>query len=74
MVGIGMSSRRAVELIIANLALQAGLFSQPHPPPPILVHMFSAVVVMAVMTTVVTPILLRRALWRQGRRETEYAR
>lgn len=62
MVGIGMSGRGAVELIIANLALQAGLFSRPDPPPPILAHMFSAIVIMAVVTTVLAPILLRRAL------------
>jgi len=74
MVGIGMSGRGAVELIIANLALQAGLFSQPHPPPPILAHMFSAVVIMAVVTTVATPILLRRALRRYGDREAEDTR
>lgn len=66
MVGIGMSGRGAVELIIANLALQAGLFSQPAPPPPILAHMFSAVVIMALVTTVATPILLRLALRRAG--------
>lgn len=66
MVGIGMSGRGAVELIIANLALQAGLFNQPSPPPPILAHMFSAVVIMAVVTTVATPILLRLTLRTEG--------
>jgi Kef-type K+ transport system membrane component KefB len=66
MVGVGMSGRGAVELIIANLALQAGLFNQPDPPPPILTNMFSAVVIMAVVTTVATPILLRWGLRREG--------
>ena len=66
MVGIGMSGRGAVELIIANLALQAGLFSQPDPPSPIVAHMFSAVVIMAVVTTVLTPILLRVVLRKEG--------
>ena len=66
MVGIGMSGRGAVELIIANLALQAGLFSQPDPPPPIVAHMFSAVVIMAVVTTLVTPILLRFVLRKES--------
>lgn len=61
-VGIGMSGRGAVELVIANLALQAGLFDQPDPAPPILAHMFSAVVIMAVLTTLAVPILLRRTL------------
>jgi Kef-type K+ transport system membrane component KefB len=66
-VGVGMSGRGAVELIIANLALQAGLFSQPDPPPPILANMFSAVVIMAVVTTVAAPILLRWGLRRESR-------
>lgn len=34
-VGIGMSGRGAVELIIAGIALRAGLFSEPDPPPPL---------------------------------------
>lgn len=60
-IGIGMSSRGAVELIIANIALRAGLFSQPDPAPPIVAYLFSAVVIMAVMTTVLTPVALRFA-------------
>lgn len=59
MVGIGMSGRGAVELIVAGIALEAGLFMHPAPPPPIVHSMFSAVVVMALVTTIVTPILLR---------------
>lgn len=49
----------AVELIIAGIALKAGLFNHPDPPPPIIEHMFSAVVIMAVVTTLVPPIALR---------------
>lgn len=59
MVGVGMSGRGAVELIIAGMALEAGLFLQPDPPPPIVAGLFSAVVIMAVVTTVVAPIVLR---------------
>ena len=58
-VGIGMSSRGAVELVIADLALKAGLFAVPDPPPPIIAHLFSAVVFMAVVTTLVSPIMLK---------------
>jgi Kef-type K+ transport system membrane component KefB len=58
-IGAGMSARGAVELIIADIALKAGLFSVPDPPPPILANMFSAIVVMAIATTIATPILLR---------------
>ena len=60
MVGIGMSGRGAVELIVAGVALQAGLFLQPTPVPVIVNSLFSAVVIMALVTTVLTPVLLRR--------------
>jgi len=60
MVGVGMSGRGAVELIIAGVALEAGLFLHPDPPPPIVAGLFSAVVIMAVVTTVLAPIVLRR--------------
>jgi len=59
-VGIGMSARGAVELVIANIALQAGVFSPPDVSSPVLDNLFSAVVIMAIITTVVTPILLKR--------------
>ncbi|RZV36849.1 MAG: cation:proton antiporter [Chromatiales bacterium] len=60
MVGIGMSGRGAVELIVAGVALEAGLFLQPSPPPPIVASLYSAIVIMALVTTVLTPLLLRR--------------
>lgn len=59
MVGIGMSGRGAVELIVAGVALQAGLFSQPIPTPVIVDSLFSSIVIMALVTTVLTPIFLR---------------
>jgi Kef-type K+ transport system membrane component KefB len=59
MIGVGMSGRGAVELIIADIALRAGLFSQPDPPPSIVANLFSAIVIMAVLTTLITPIALR---------------
>lgn len=61
-VGVGMSARGAVELIIADIALRAGLFSQPEPTPDIITYMFSAVVLMALITTLVTPLFLQRVL------------
>lgn len=63
LVGVGMSGRGAVELIIAGVALEAGLFSQPVPPGDIVDSLFSAIVIMAIVTTVATPIVLR-LLWR----------
>ena len=59
MVGIGMSGRGAVELIVAGVALEAGLFLQPYPTPVIVESLFSAIVIMALATTILTPILLR---------------
>jgi Kef-type K+ transport system membrane component KefB len=58
-VGVGMSARGAVELVIADIALEAGIFTVPGVISPILVHLFSAVVIMAIITTVVTPMLLK---------------
>jgi Kef-type K+ transport system membrane component KefB len=64
LVGVGMSGRGAVELVIAGVALEAGLFLQPDPPGVIVGSMFSAIVIMAIITTVATPIALR-LLWRR---------
>jgi len=61
-VGAGMSARGAVELIIADIALRAGLFNHPDPIPEIVSYMFSAVVLMALITTLVTPLVLQRIL------------
>ena len=57
-VGVAMSGRGAVELIIAGVALQAGLFAHPEPTPPIIEGLYSAIVIMAIVTTVITPLLL----------------
>lgn len=59
-VGVGMSARGAVELVIASIALEAGLFAGGPGTSAVIEHMFSAVVIMAVVTTLVTPILLKR--------------
>lgn len=66
-VGVGMSARGAVELVIAGVALRAGLFSHPDPPPPLIEHLFSAVVIMAVTTTLLTPMGLRSLMRRHHR-------
>lgn len=64
LVGVGMSGRGAVELIIAGVALEAGLFSLPNPPDAIVQSLFSAIVIMAIVTTIATPIVLR-LLWKR---------
>ena len=56
-IGVGMSPRGAVELVIAGIALKSGLFAAGGG---IVTNMFSAVVVMAVVTTAVSPIILSR--------------
>jgi Kef-type K+ transport system membrane component KefB len=59
-IGISMSARGVVMLIVADIALRAGLFEQPSPTPPIVANMFSTIVMVAIITTLLTPILLRR--------------
>jgi len=55
-VGIGMSGRGAVELIIVSIALDAGLFDHPNV---LISNLFSALVITAVVTTIFMPIALR---------------
>jgi len=59
-VGAGMSARGVVELVITDIALEAGLFDVVPGTAPVVEHIFSAVVIMAVLTTLVTPMLLSR--------------
>jgi Kef-type K+ transport system membrane component KefB len=61
-IGVGMNGRGAVELIVATVALEAGLFNHPVPVPPIVSAMFSAIVIVAIITTLMTPIGLRLLL------------
>lgn len=58
-IGVAMNARGAVELVIADIALRAGVFDYPSPSPPIIEHLFSAVVIMAIVTTLATPPLLK---------------
>lgn len=64
-VGSGMSARGAVELVIADIALRAGLFSKPEDDPGIVESLFSAVVIMAVVTTLVAPFMMKIFLKRK---------
>lgn len=61
-IGTAMSARGAVELIIAGIAIEAGLFNHPSHPPPAVEFLFSAVVIMALLTTLITPIIMRPLL------------
>jgi len=61
-IGAAMNARGAVEIIIADIALRAGLFDHPEPTPPAIEYLFSAVVIMAIVTTLTSPIALRSLL------------
>jgi Kef-type K+ transport system membrane component KefB len=58
-IGTAMSARGAVELVIAGIALRAGLFQLPDPQPPVVEHLFSSIVIVAIVTTVAVPVALR---------------
>ncbi|QIA09084.1 cation:proton antiporter [Draconibacterium halophilum] len=58
-VGNAMNARGAVELIIADIALRAGLFEQPGDSE-LVANLFSAVVIMAIVTTLITPLILKK--------------
>ena len=63
-IGIGMNGRGAVELIVVAVALEAGIFAHPVPTPPIITAIFSSIVIMAIITTIVTPIGIKWMLKR----------
>ncbi|MCK5444939.1 MAG: cation:proton antiporter [Rhodospirillaceae bacterium] len=58
-VGVGMSARGAVELVIAGIALDAGLFDMHGADHRIADSLFSSIVIMAVVTTLMVPVLLK---------------
>jgi len=64
-VGAGMSARGAVELVVLSIAAEAGLFDRGEAAGPLVANLFSALVLMGVVTTLLTPILLRRILPRE---------
>ena len=63
-VGAAMNARGAVEIIIADIALRAGLFEQPVPVPDVIRYLFSAIVIMAIVTTLMSPLMMRAVLTR----------
>lgn len=63
-VGIGMNARGAIELIIASIALEAGVFSHPEPTPDVVTYLYSAVVLMAIVAALTSPIGMRAVLKR----------
>ena len=66
-IGIGLSGRGAVELVIASIAQKSGLFLAGDGAHPIVGNLFSALVITAVATTLLVPIGLRLLLgWRRA--------
>ncbi len=61
-IGIGMNGRGAVELIVVAVALEAGLFAHPVPTPPVITAIFSSVLIMAIITTLMAPIGMKSLL------------
>ena len=60
MVGVAMTSRGAVELVVLSIALEAGVFTPAPGEGPLVTELFSALVIMAVVTTLAMPIVLGR--------------
>jgi len=58
-IGVGMNGRGAVEIIVAAVALEAGIFALPVPTPPLVTSMFSSIVIMAIVTTLIVPMGMR---------------
>lgn len=61
-IGSGMNGRGAVEIVVAVVALEAGLFTQPVPVPSVVSSIFSGIVIMAIVTTVIVPLTMKPLL------------
>lgn len=61
-IGVGMSARGAVELVVLSIAYEAGLFPLPGEDGSVSGHLFSALVLTGVLTTMLAPSLLRKVL------------
>jgi Kef-type K+ transport system membrane component KefB len=59
-IGFSMNARGVVSIIIADIVLKTGLFHPPQGGSVILENLFSAVVIMAVITTLITLFALKR--------------
>jgi Kef-type K+ transport system membrane component KefB len=59
-VGIGMSARGAVELVLLSIALESSIFSQAGQKDPIVTYLFSSLVIVGVISTLLVPIIVRR--------------
>ena len=65
-VGVGMSARGAVELVVLGIAYEKGVFAAQAGQDSAAGNLFSSLILMGVITTVLAPILLRRLLRPHG--------
>jgi Kef-type K+ transport system membrane component KefB len=63
-VGVGMTSRGAVELVVLRVAQEAGVFAAGDGDPAVVRYLFSALVIMALANTFLMPVALRAVLRR----------
>ncbi|MCS7035846.1 MAG: cation:proton antiporter [Saprospiraceae bacterium] len=61
-IGLGLNARGIMELVIANIAYRNGLINT---------EVFSILVIMGILTTLTTPLLLKRAFGRSGERSDD---
>jgi Kef-type K+ transport system membrane component KefB len=61
-VGVGMSARGAVGFVVLSIAYDAGLFERIDRTDPVTAYLFSGLILVAVITTMLTPLVLRRLL------------
>jgi Kef-type K+ transport system membrane component KefB len=61
-VGIGMSARGAVELVILSIAYEAGLFALGGTQDSLASHLYSSLILVGVITTLAVPVLLPHTL------------
>jgi Kef-type K+ transport system membrane component KefB len=55
-----MSARGAVELVLLSIALESGIFVQDGQKDPIVTYLFSSLVIVGVLTTLLVPMIMRR--------------
>lgn len=58
-VGFGMCSKGAITLIVLGIAREGGLFTEALPNGTVMSELYSALVVMAIVVTLLTPVLLK---------------
>ncbi len=58
-VGFGMCSKGAITLIVLGIAREGGLFAEATPNGTVVSELYSALVMMAIVVTLLTPVLLR---------------